>query len=161
MLPNSSLCFKAVGSPCCNSTFIKYGNSPQGKQRYRCNCCGKTQVATYTNKAYQKNTNTSITKLLREGVGILGTARLLEISPTTVLSRIRRMAENIKPPPPLARGCVSCHISNISPPLACPKFRRAQACLSPACRQTGQTGLCLVPFSFNRLTFHKNKSLYL
>ena len=99
MLPNSTLCSKAVGSPCCKSTFIKYGKSPQGKQRYRCTSCGKTQVATYTNKAYQKNTNTAITKLLREGVGVLGTARLLEISPTTVLSRIRRMAENIKPPP--------------------------------------------------------------
>jgi len=33
-LPNLTLCFKRVGSLCCQAPTIKYGKSPQGKQRY-------------------------------------------------------------------------------------------------------------------------------
>lgn len=103
MLPNQSLCFKRVGSPCCQAPTTKYGKSPQGKQRYRCTTCGKTHIKNYSYKAYHPNLNTALVALLKEGVGILGMARILNISPTTVLNRIRHIAAQIKPPP-LAYG---------------------------------------------------------
>ncbi len=99
MLPNLTLCFKRVGSLCCQAPTIKYGKSPQGKQRFRCTCCGKTYLKDYSYNAYSPDTNPAIVALLKEGVGILGMARLLAISPTTVLNRIRHIAEQIKPPP--------------------------------------------------------------
>ena len=42
--------------------------------------------------------NKNIVALTKEGVGILGTARLLGISPTTLLSRIKKIAAEIKEP---------------------------------------------------------------
>jgi hypothetical protein len=42
--------------------------------------------------------NKNIFALTKEGVGILGTARLLGISPTTLLSRIKKIATEIKEP---------------------------------------------------------------
>lgn len=50
-------------------------------------------------KAYKKNTNRSIIRLLKEGVGIRGIARLLSISTTTVIRRILRIAKCFRFPP--------------------------------------------------------------
>ena len=69
-----------------------------GKQRYRCKKCGKSQQVNYSYNAYFPNLNKNIVALTKEGVGILGTARLLGISPTTLLSRIKKIAAEIKEP---------------------------------------------------------------
>ena len=69
-----------------------------GKQRYRCKKCGKSQQVNYSYNAYSPNLNKNIVALTKEGVGILGTARLLGISPTTLLSRIKKIAAKIKEP---------------------------------------------------------------
>ena len=69
-----------------------------GKQRYRCKKCGKSQQVNYSYHAYSPNLNKNIVALTKEGVGILGTARLLGISPTTLLSRIKKIAAEIKEP---------------------------------------------------------------
>jgi IS1 family transposase len=68
------------------------------KQRYFCKNCKTTKVEFYTYKAYKQEINQNIVSLTKEGVGILGTARLLAISPTTLLKRIKEIASNITQP---------------------------------------------------------------
>tara|TARA_B110000902_G_C13755621_1_gene378500 strand:- start:52 stop:279 length:228 start_codon:yes stop_codon:yes gene_type:complete len=70
----------------------KWPGKTTGKQRYRCKKCGKSQQANYSYNAYSLNLNENIVALTKEGVGILGTARLLDISPTTLISRIKKIA---------------------------------------------------------------------
>jgi hypothetical protein len=68
------------------------------KQRYFCKNCKTTKVEFYTYKAYKQEIDQNIVALTKEGVGILGTARLLAISPTTLLKRIKEIASNITQP---------------------------------------------------------------
>jgi IS1 family transposase len=77
---------------------IKYGKDSKMKQRYFCKKCKTTKVEFYTYKAYKQEINENIVALTKEGVGILGTARLLAISPTTLLKRIKQIASNIIQP---------------------------------------------------------------
>ncbi|OYU66894.1 MAG: transposase [Cytophagaceae bacterium BCCC1] len=77
---------------------IKYGKDSRQKQRYFCKKCYKTKVEFYTYKAYKQEINQNIIALTKEGVGILGTARLLSISPTTLLKRIKQIASKITQP---------------------------------------------------------------
>jgi IS1 family transposase len=77
---------------------IRYGKDSRQKQRYFCKKCNKTQVGFYNYKAYKQEINQNIVSLTKEGVGILGTARLLNISPTTLLKRIKEIAAKITPP---------------------------------------------------------------
>lgn len=67
-------------------------------QRYKCISCKKVFKLEYNYKAYNEGTNQNIIDLLKEGVGIRGISRLLKISPTTVISRIKTIANQLKPP---------------------------------------------------------------
>ena len=82
----------------CKGQLYKHGKSGEGKQRFRCRSCGKTQLAQYSYNAYDPKLNQNIIALTKEGVGIRGTARLLGISPTTLISRIKKIAAEIKEP---------------------------------------------------------------
>jgi len=93
-------CPKCVGE----KNAIKYGKSKNGTQRYLCKECRSTFLESYSYKACSKDTNKNITLLLKEGVGILSTSRLLGISKNTVMSRILKIASRItKPTIPLKR----------------------------------------------------------
>jgi insertion element IS1 protein InsB len=87
----------------CGNRCIKNGIEKTGKQRYKCNSCKKSQQSDYRYHAYDQNLNQNIIALTKEGVGIRGTARLLGISPTTLISRIKKIASQIKAPP-LVKG---------------------------------------------------------
>jgi insertion element IS1 protein InsB len=95
-------CFKSVGGRfCCNyccGLLIKNGKSKSGNQRYICKDCCKTQVANYFNNAYLPTINQNIVMLTKEGLGIRSTARVLQISTTTLLKRIISIADGIKLP---------------------------------------------------------------
>lgn len=83
----------------CNGDLIKHGTTKGGnKTRYRCKSCKRTQVSDYTYAAYNKDLNTHIVSLLKEGVGIRSMARLLSMSQNTVLSRIKEIAATIEEP---------------------------------------------------------------
>ena len=103
MVTFPALCFKPVGfsHQCsfCHSKMHKHGKSSENKQRYRCTSCGKTQVEQYSYAAYHCTVNQNILALIKAGVGIRGIARLLQISTTTVLDRIKKIAERLTPPP--------------------------------------------------------------
>ncbi|MES2268636.1 MAG: IS1 family transposase [Bacteroidota bacterium] len=94
-------CIKTVVNINCHYCFgaiIKFGKIGN-QQRYRCKSCNKTQIAHYSNKAYKPHTNSYIINYVTEGCGIRSIARLLNISPNTVIRRIKLIASNIKKPP--------------------------------------------------------------
>ncbi len=95
-------CSKHVGEniKCCkcDTYMMKYDKDSKMKQRYFCKKCKTTKVEFYTYKAYKQEINQNIVALTKEGVGILSTARLLAISPTTLLKRIKEIAAKITPP---------------------------------------------------------------
>jgi insertion element IS1 protein InsB len=92
-------CTKDVdGSECTHFETVRNGKTAYGQQRYKCKTCGKTVVEYYTNNAYEYGTNTKITNLLKEGVGIRSTSRLLKISATTVTRRLLYIAKKIVKP---------------------------------------------------------------
>lgn len=78
----------------CGEECIKDGRQANGKQRYKCSHCHKRQQEHYSYNAYSPNLNTDITTLTKEGVGIRSTARILQISPTTLLHRIILIAKS-------------------------------------------------------------------
>jgi len=81
----------------CNQRAVK--NGFQNKvQRYKCTVCNKVFKLDYQYKAYHENTNQDIVRFLKEGVGIRGISRLTGISTTTVLSRIKRIADSLTLP---------------------------------------------------------------
>ena len=82
----------------CAGYCIKNGKEKNGQQRFKCKSCKKSQQAVYQYNAYVKSLNNHIIALTKEGVGIRGTARLLDISPTTLISRIKKIATEIKEP---------------------------------------------------------------
>lgn len=69
----------------------------------RCTACGKYQRTHYCRKAYTPDMDGCIAMLTREGCGIRGTGRVLGISPTTVIARIKRVAGRLGPGP-IAKG---------------------------------------------------------
>lgn len=95
------MCTKYVGDKIlcryCNENCIRHG-SFSGKQWYRYNGCKRTFIKCYTYNACKYGTDTWITNHVKEGSGIRSIARLLEISVTTVLSRILSIAKNIRKP---------------------------------------------------------------
>ena len=82
----------------CDGKCIKNGKEKNGQQRYLCKNCKKSQQAVYKFNAYSTALNNNIIALTKEGVGIRGTARLLGISPTTLINRIKKIASEIKEP---------------------------------------------------------------
>lgn len=86
----------------CKSQSIKNGKR-NGVQRYYCKSCKHTFQLAYTYKSYEIP-DKAIIKLVKEGCGIRSMSRILEISPTTVLMRIKSIAKTIKQPSYLAIG---------------------------------------------------------
>lgn len=77
----------------CSSDCIRKGMY-KSIQKYRCKGCLKYQRANYTYRAYTV-TDIRIVVLVKEGCGIRSIARILHISPTTLLSRIRTIANRL------------------------------------------------------------------
>ncbi len=99
MMIKQSSCFKCVGyCDNCDNTMIKYGKTKLGNQRYHCKTCNKTKVGQYVYKAYESTINQKIILLTKEGLGIRSTARVLQISTTTLLKRIIAIARSISQP---------------------------------------------------------------
>nr|WP_308659098.1 IS1 family transposase [Epilithonimonas arachidiradicis] len=83
---------------CYSGKIIRNGSTKTRKQQYICKNCHKRFLDCYTYKAYHSNINPLIIQLIKEGLGIRSMARVLQISATTVLRRIKSIAENIVPP---------------------------------------------------------------
>ena len=90
VLPTVSLACKY-----CNNTCKKSGIR-NGNQQFKCSICHKYQRQQYRYNAYNISDNTII-NLTKEGVGIRSTSRLLKISTSTLIHRIKKIAKTLNP----------------------------------------------------------------
>ncbi len=84
----------AVKCPACGSTdVVKYGRQANGEQRYRCNhalCERKLFLLYYDQKARRPGGKQKILDMAVNGSGIRDTARVLGISPVTVIHELKK-----------------------------------------------------------------------
>ena len=80
---------------CKKKKVIKNGRTKNNKQQYYCKMCSHRFIEYYTNQAYKLDINERIVQSAKEGLGTRSTARILEISATTLLKRIVCIARNI------------------------------------------------------------------
>lgn len=88
----------------CDGRLIKDGHQKNGVQRYECKECHKKQQASYSYNVYIPTTNKFITTFIKEGVGIRGIARILEIPPTILAKRILAISQAITAPHIIAKA---------------------------------------------------------
>lgn len=77
---------------------IKSGKQKDGTQKYYCKKCRKYFQSSYRYNSYEQS-DQIIIQLLKEGCGIRSTSRILNISATTVITRILKIASTIEKPP--------------------------------------------------------------
>ena len=84
--------------PTCHSTdLVKHGKTSDGKQRLFCrnpDCAQQTFLTTYVYKGRLREVKQQIIDMVMNGSGIRDTARVLRISPTTVLNTLKKRACN-------------------------------------------------------------------
>lgn len=102
MTEDHSSCIRVSDTGICKNCYskniIKNGTTKTKKQQYICKNCNKRFIEFYSYKAYEKNINSQIIQLTKEGLGIRSTARVLNISTTTLLRRIIKIADDISQP---------------------------------------------------------------
>jgi insertion element IS1 protein InsB len=83
-----------VRCPSCESdTVVKRGKTDGGKQRYLSQneaCCYRTFLLDYTNRGYMPSVKRQIIDRTLNGSGIRDTARVLRISPDTVIAELKK-----------------------------------------------------------------------
>jgi transposase-like protein len=84
----------AVQCPECGSEeVVRYGRQPNGEQRYRCNnpdCQRRIFLRQYHNTGWVPEVKRHIVDMTLNGSGIRDTARVLGVSPTTVMSTLKK-----------------------------------------------------------------------
>ena len=90
----STMVLELVECPVCGGTnVIKHGKSGEGKQRYLCQdpeCHGKTFIRDYSDLGRLPQVKEQIIEMSLNGSGIRDIARVLKISPTTVIEEIKK-----------------------------------------------------------------------
>src|SRR4030095_15274092 len=81
--------------PYCHGTdIVRHGLSPEGKQRYRCRAClegrGRTFLLEYTYAGQSPEVKQQIVDMALNASGIRDTARVLHVSPTTVIKELKK-----------------------------------------------------------------------
>ena len=81
-------------SYCQGTDIVRHGISPEGKQRYRCRECregrGRTFLLEYTYAGQSPEVKEKIVDMAMNASGIRDTARVLHVSPTTVISELKK-----------------------------------------------------------------------
>jgi transposase-like protein len=78
---------------CQGTTLIKHGKTSDGKQRYLCQdsrCSRKTFIRDYTQLGRLPEVKERLIDMSINGSGIRDTARVLRISPTTVINELKK-----------------------------------------------------------------------
>ena len=81
--------------PYCQGTdIVRHGTSSEGKQRYRCRECkekrGRTFLLDYSYAGQSPDVKQQIIDMAMNASGIRDTARVLHISPTTVIKEFKK-----------------------------------------------------------------------
>ena len=83
-----------VKCPRCESNkVVKFGTSPEGKQRYQCrnsDCEKNTFLLEYTHKAYLPEIKEKIIDMTMNGSGIRDISRVLGVCQNTVISELKK-----------------------------------------------------------------------
>jgi insertion element IS1 protein InsB len=86
-----------VSCPTCQSIDVfRHGQSAEGKSRYRClnpNCERNTFILDYSYQGRLPEVKTQIVEMALNGSGIRDTARVLKISPSTVIQELKKSAK--------------------------------------------------------------------
>ncbi|WP_118973124.1 IS1 family transposase [Taibaiella koreensis] len=82
----------------CKSNCKRYGFNKAGKQRFRCKSCKRTSLAWYNSSTLSPHFDNQIKTLVKEGCGIRSIGRILKISASTVIRRIKKISSAIEPP---------------------------------------------------------------
>ena len=84
----------AVLCPACRGReVVKYGQQPNGQQRYRCKntyCQRRIFLLQYHNMGWVTEVKQRIVEMALNGSGIRDTARVLGVSPTTVTTTLKK-----------------------------------------------------------------------
>jgi insertion element IS1 protein InsB len=84
----------AVQCPECGSTeVVRYGRQANGEQRYRCNkvdCERRIFLARYRNTGRLPEVKRQIVDMAFNGSGVRDTARVLGVSPMTVMTTLKK-----------------------------------------------------------------------
>lgn len=78
---------------CGRDDVVKHGQSQSGKQRYKCRnleCNRSTFIRDYAYRGYLPDVKAQIADMALNGSGIRDTARVLKISPTTVIEELKK-----------------------------------------------------------------------
>jgi transposase-like protein len=78
---------------CSSDDVVRHGYSSEGKSRYKCRnleCPRSTFIRNYTYRGYLPEVKQQITEMTLNGSGIRDTARVLKISPTTVIETLKK-----------------------------------------------------------------------
>jgi len=80
--------------PYCDGTdIVRHGTTPEGKQRYRCRAWpdrGRTFLLEYTYAGQSPEVKQQIVEMAMNASGIRDTARVLHVSPTTVIKELKK-----------------------------------------------------------------------
>ena len=80
--------------PHCHGTdIVRHGTTRQGKQRYRCRACperGRTFLLHYAYAGQSPEIKRQIVDMALNASGIRDTARVLHVSPSTVLKELKK-----------------------------------------------------------------------
>ena len=81
--------------PYCQGTdIVRHGTTSEGKQRYRCRTCregrGRTLLLAYAYAGLSPSVKQQIVEMAMNASGIRDTARVLHVSPTTVIKGLCR-----------------------------------------------------------------------
>ncbi|WP_250124852.1 IS1-like element transposase [Chroococcidiopsis sp. CCMEE 29] len=88
----------AVVCPDCGlDDIIKHGKSPEGKQRYLCrnsDCLRRTFVLDTQQPGRKREVKQKIVDMAVNGSGVRDTARVLHVSPATVIRELKKSRRN-------------------------------------------------------------------
>ncbi len=83
-----------VRCPHCESAeVVKYGTTANGKERFRCQnatSCGRTFIREYAYPGRLPEVKHQIVEMTLNGSGVRDIARVLQISPTTVIAALKK-----------------------------------------------------------------------
>ena len=78
---------------CQGTDIVRHGTTSEGKQRYRCRTCregrGRTFLLAYAYAGLSPEVKQQIVDMAMNASGIRDTARVLHISPTTVIKELK------------------------------------------------------------------------
>jgi transposase-like protein len=83
---------------CQEIDIVRHGLSPEGKQRYRCRTClegrGRTFLLDYSYAGQSPEVKQQIVDMAMNASGIRDTARVLHVSPTTVINELKKKSRS-------------------------------------------------------------------